>query len=234
MRILFLLFTITLSSTQSVADTGSTGPGQILDAARLFLDGFRDEQANQSFRVEYSLGSLDPRLNLAPCPDGMDVAFSGDPWRSTQPSLLVSCGGDRPWRMYLSASMEIHGDALVAARPLARGDRVQANMIRRQPVVVNAVRRGAITDQRQLLGMELKRPVNTGTPFTPDLVVVPDAVSRGDHVMIIATNGAFSVTSRGKALANARVGEQVMVENLASSRRIRGRVVGPGQVEIAM
>ena len=147
---------------------------------------------------------------------------------------MVSCQGKRPWRMYLSVSLDIYGDALIAARPLSRGDRLTAAMVATDRVVVNAIRRGAITDREQLLGLELKRSVNAGTPFTPDLVTSPDAVARGDHVMITARSGSFAVKTRGKALANARVGEQVLVENLSSARKIRARVTGPGQVEITM
>lgn len=216
------------------AEPEATGPGQILDAARQYLESFAEEQAEEGHTVNYEPGKLDSRLSLAPCENGIDVEFSGDPWQSTQPSLLVSCEGERPWRLYLSTSLEIHGEALVAAMPLARGDRITGAMISSEQVVLNSVRRGAITKKEQLLEMEMKRPVNAGTAFTPDLVTTPDAVARGDHVTIVARNGVFAVKTRGKALANARVGDQVLVENLTSARRIRARVTGPGQVEIAM
>jgi flagella basal body P-ring formation protein FlgA len=52
--------------------------------------------------------------------------------------------------------------------------------------------------------------------------------------MITASSGSFTVRSRGKALANAAIGEQVLVENLQSSRTVKGRVTGPGQVLIPM
>jgi len=47
-------------------------------------------------------------------------------------------------------------------------------------------------------------------------------------------SSSFSVSSRGKALASAGVGEQVLVENLRSSRTVKARAVGPGRVEIPM
>ncbi|MGM0570645.1 flagellar basal body P-ring formation chaperone FlgA [Marinobacter sp.] len=234
MRILIPLMLTLFSSTAALASE-KTGAEDILGAGRQFMEAFAETQAGKGFDADYTLGSLDPRLALAPCPDGgIDVAFSSDPWKTTQPSLMVSCQGERPWRMYLSVALDIYGDALVAARPLSRGDRVTEAMVATDRVVVNAIRRGAITDTDNLLGLEMKRPVNAGTPFTPDLVTAPDAVARGDHVMITARNGSFAVKTRGKALANARVGEQVLVENLSSARKIRARVTGPGQVEITM
>lgn len=211
-----------------------TGPEQILDAARQFLDHFAGAQETEGFQVTAEPGRLDPRLRLAHCEAPLALEFTGDPWRSTQPNLQVSCQGERPWRMYLSVSLEIRGPALVAARPISRGERVQPSMVDQKTVVVNALRRGSITRMDQLTGMEMRRPVNAGTVFTPDLVAAPDAVARGDHVIITARSGQFSVSARGKALANAGIGEQVLIENLTSSRRVRARVTGPGQVEIPM
>jgi len=66
------------------------------------------------------------------------------------------------------------------------------------------------------------------------LVLAPAAIERGDHVIISARSGNFSVNSRGKALASAGIGEQVLVENLSSSRTVRARVTAPGHVEIPM
>ncbi len=234
MRILIIVLLATLTSAMVRAEGQATGPGQILDAASSFLDGFSQEQADQGLKVTYTPGNLDSRLSLAPCGDNIQVEFSGDPWSSTQPTLLISCSGERPWRMYLSTSLEIRGDTLVAARPLNRGERLTPAMVTSEPAVINSVRRGAITDMKHLIGMEMKRPVNAGTVFTPNLISVPDAVARGDHVMIVARSGRFSVRTRGKALADGGIGEQVLVENLASARKVRARVISPGHVEIAM
>lgn len=235
--ILFLaLLAVSLSPRADAREESGaeTGPRQILDAAERFLTAFAGEQSAEGFKVTFSLGRLDPRLRLAHCPDAMDVEFSRDPWRSSQPSLQVSCDGDRPWRMYLSSTVEIRGDALVAARPLGRGDRLQDGMIGTETVVINSLRQGAITRREDLIGMEMKRPVNAGTVFAPQLVSAPDAVARGDHVIIRAKAGTFAVTSRGKALASGGIGDQVPVQNLASSRTIRARITAPGQVEIPM
>lgn len=234
MRSLIAIFLVALSA-QAARAADNTGPDDILAAGRIFMDEFVRQQEQEGFEATYSLGSLDPRLSLAPCDgDRIDVEFSSEPLESTQPSLLVSCAGKRPWRMYLSVSLEIYGDALVAATPLNRGDRITRAMVTTERVLVNSVRQGAITRMDHLVGLEMKRSVRAGTPFTPHLVLKPDAVARGDHVIIIARHQAFSVSTRGKALADGRIGEQVLVENLSSSRTLRARVVAPGQVEVAM
>ncbi|MBW7469659.1 flagellar basal body P-ring formation chaperone FlgA [Marinobacter sp. M216] len=225
---LFLLLTgITDASAKTTAD-------QIEKAASRFLEAFSTQQAEEGYEVTFEAGTVDDRLSLASCEAPLAVEFTGDPWKSTHPSLQVACEGSKPWRMFVTASVSINGPALIAARPLARGERVTSDMLTTQSVVVNASRRGVMRSADDVTGMEVRRPVNRGSVITPDLLAAPDAVERGDHVMITASSGGFSVTSRGKALANASIGEQVLVENLRTARTIRANVVAPGRVEIPM
>ncbi|WP_375176872.1 flagella basal body P-ring formation protein FlgA [Marinobacter mobilis] len=51
---------------------------------------------------------------------------------------------------------------------------------------------------------------------------------------MVARSGNYTVRTRGQALANGQHGEQILVENLSSQRRIRARVIAPGMVEIPM
>lgn len=225
---------ILLMSCLSAPLLADTTAEQIRQATLEFLDGFATEQAAEGYTVSFEPGSIDDRLALAECEKPLSVEFSGDPWKSNSPSMQVACEGSRPWRMFVTASVSIHGPALVAARPLTRGERVTEGLLAKQSVEINASRRGVITDAQQAIGMEVRRSVNAGSLITPDMLSAPNAVERGDHVIITAKTGGFSVRSRGKALASAGVGEQVLVENLRSSRKIKASVVAPGHVEIPM
>lgn len=233
MRTQLLVLTLFMSALASSAQAKTTAD-EIHRATTLFLDAFAATQAERGYQVTFETGSIDNRIALATCTAALAVEFTGDPWKSERPSLQVACTGERPWRMYVTATVAISGPALVAARPLGRGERITRGMTKTRSVVVNASRRGIITNANLVDGMVVRRPVNAGSVLTPDLLEAPDAVSRGDHVIITARNGSFSVRSRGKALANASVGEQVMVENLGSSRTVRANVTAPGHVEVPM
>jgi flagella basal body P-ring formation protein FlgA len=218
----------------NVAGATSTTASQIHQAADQFLEVFATDLSVRGYEVAHNLGALDARLSLDLCESEPAVSFSGDPWKTAQPSLLVSCEGSRPWRMFLPVRLEIHGQGLVAARPLARGERITDSSLKSRAVEINATRRSPIRDKAQLIGMEMRRGVNTGTVFTADLLTAPEAIVRGDHVVITAKAGGFSVRSRGKALSSGSIGEQVMVENLSSTRTVRAQIIAPGQVEIPM
>lgn len=227
------IFLLSVSATVAV-NAATTTASQITSAANLFLEDFAAEQSAQGFAVDYSPGRLDARLSLELCESAPAVSFSGDPWKTTQPSLLVVCDGSRPWRMFLPVSVEISGEGLVAARPLARGERITENALKRESVALNASRRSPVRSKDQLLGMEMRRGVNAGTVFTADLLSAPEVVARGDHVVITAQTNGFSVRSRGKALGSGGIGEQVTVENLSSTRTVRAEITAPGQVRIPM
>ncbi|MEX2475216.1 flagellar basal body P-ring formation chaperone FlgA [Marinobacter sp.] len=233
MRTTILVATLLMTGSPLLQGAESTA-AQIEHAAGLFLDDFASQQADRGFEVSHKTGPLDSRLALAACNTPLAVSFSGDPWKTTQPTLEVSCSGERPWRMFLGASVTITGDGMVAARALTRGERITGGMIKAESVTVNATRRGVITDPEQLIGMEMRRGINAGTMMTPNLLTAPAAVARGDHVIITARRGSFAVNSRGKAMADAAVGDQVLIENLSSSRTVKARVTAPGQVEIPM
>ncbi|MDN6320106.1 MAG: flagellar basal body P-ring formation protein FlgA [Marinobacter sp.] len=233
MRTQLLVLILLMSALASTVQAKTTAK-EIREATASFLETFAATQAKKGYQVTFETGSIDSRIALAPCPAALAVEFTGDPWKSDHPSVQVSCTGDRPWRMFVTTSVSINGPALIAARPLSRGERITSRMLKTQSVVVNASRRGIITDPSLVEGMIIRRPVNAGSTLTPDLLEAPDAVSRGDHVIITARNGSFSVRSRGKALANASVGEQILVENLGSSRTVKANVTAPGHVEIPM
>lgn len=234
MRIIILSFVIWASLTATGLAAERTTADIVKKAASEFLDTFANQQKARDFDVDYSLGRIDARLTLAPCPEAPQVSFSSDPFETAHPTLLVACKGKRPWRLFVSAELIIKGTGLVASRALSRGARISSAMISEQSVTINASRSHAITDRESLVGMALRRSMNAGSVFTPGLLNEPDAVARGDHVVIVARAGGIAVQSRGQALTDGKVGEQIRVRNLASSRMVRAKIVATGRVEVPM
>lgn len=203
-------------------------------AARQYLDAFASTEAQAGRALEYTLGGLDPRLQLAECTDDLAVEFISDPQKNTRNTLQVSCAGDRPWRLFLNAEVSIFADTYVAATPLGRGVRITEAMVRQEKVVINKSRSGVYHDLAGLLGMEIRRPVRAGTLLSPALLTRPEAIARGDAVKIEAKSGAIVIETRGTAMTAGRIGEQIAVENTRSGRRVRGVIIAPGHVRVLM
>ncbi|WP_245800990.1 flagellar basal body P-ring formation chaperone FlgA [Vreelandella utahensis] len=227
-----LLAALLLPGVAAASEPEQNTAERITEAADRFLKSFSQKQAQKGREVEYEIGSVDNRLSLNRCPQPLEVEFAGDPKRSTRSTLLVSCEGDRPWRIFLSATVRIQVDGWVAERPISRGERLSSNMLRSSQVVLNEQRRSGFRDAEHMIGMQARRTIRAGTAITPRMLEKPLAVERGDRVVISAGNDVFSITTRGKAERSGRVGEQIPVVNENSGRRIRGRITEPGRVAI--
>lgn len=205
---------------------------RIYQAADDFMTHFVAGQQDQGRNVTYELGSLDDRLSMDPCPNPLTVSFSGDPEKTVRNTLLVSCEGNRPWRLFLNSTIEIKTEGWVTRHPISRGTVLDKSMLEPRPVTINEQRQGSYQDPKHMIGMEARRNINAGVPLTPQLLVTPDAVSRGERVIISAGNSTFAIETRGEALHSGKVGDQISVRNESSGRRIRGRIVAPGRVSI--
>ncbi|MDX1589934.1 MAG: flagellar basal body P-ring formation chaperone FlgA [Oleiphilaceae bacterium] len=227
---LLLMALLTILPLQTAQASGTVQ--RILQAADNFMADFVAGQQTQGRQVEYQLGSLDDRLSMDPCPSPLAVSFAGDPQKSVRNTLLVACEGDRPWRLFLNADIKIQSEGWVTRHPIRRGTRIDESMLESRSVTINQVRQGSYQEPEHILGMEARRNINAGVPLTPHLLVAPDAVSRGDRVIISAGNSTFAIETRGEAVQGGKVGDQISVINESSGRRVRGRIVAPGRVAI--
>lgn len=206
----------------------------IFSSADQLLTGYTRELAAQSRQVSYHITPLDPRLQLAACEAPLQSRFISEPMAAQRATILVECEGQRPWRLYLNADIEISAKAWVAARPLNRGQRFTADTVRQEDVIINRLRKAPFFELKDLLGLSLLRPIAEGTVISADLVRVPDTISKGDAVVITARSAVMSVVSRGTAIDDGQLGEQIPVRNDRSQKTIRAIITGPGQVEIPM
>ncbi|TVP58073.1 MAG: flagella basal body P-ring formation protein FlgA [Halomonadaceae bacterium] len=205
---------------------------RIYRAADAFMADYVRLQESRDRTVAYELGSLDSRLSMEPCPQPLKVSFSGDPERNARTTLLVSCEGDRPWRLFLNSRIEIQAQGWVTSQPIGRGVILEQSMLEARQVTINEQRQGGYQNPELMLGMETRRNINAGVTITPHMLIAPDAVSRGDRVIISAGNSAFAIETRGEAVTGGKIGDQITVKNETSGRQVRGRITAPGRVDI--
>jgi flagella basal body P-ring formation protein FlgA len=91
-----------------------------------------------------------------------------------------------------------------------------------------------LTSPDQVAGLRLRRQVAADTVLAPNQLEQQEVVKRGDKVVISAANSQVSVRMPGEALENGNMGTQIRVRNIRSGRVVKGRVTGPGQVDVAM
>jgi flagella basal body P-ring formation protein FlgA len=97
------------------------------------------------------------------------------------------------------------------------------------------IRKGDVTGPyavEDYVGQELIRSVRTGTVMTLRHVRTPLQVERNETVTLVFRRGPLSMETIGRSLDEGSVGDRISVLNTTSRKRITGRIIGPGLVEV--
>ena len=226
----------------TLAAVMAMGPG-FAGASLSTLDEIRQVAADhalhraapaQSERVSVQVGNLDPRLRLAACTAGME-AFDPQGARKMGSTLVgVRCLGPTRWSVYVSANVTLEIDVLVASRSLQRGQPISASAVRLETRRVGNLRAGYYTALDQVHGMLAKRNLTPGTILSPRLIKAPRLVRRGDRVTLLIKAGQITVSALGESNADGIYGQIIPVENAKTGKKMRGRVLAKGRVEVLL
>ena len=182
-------------------------------------------------QINVSVGAIDPRLNLAACAAPEPFLPNGaKAWGKT--SVGVRCTAPSPWTVYIPAMVQVQGEYLAAAVPLAQGQTIGPNDIARVRGDLTTLPPGIITEPSQAVGYTVARTVAVGAPLRQDALRSQQAVASGQTVRLVSSGPGFKVTSDGRALANGSDGQTIQV------RAPNGQVVSGvarlgGLVEVA-
>ena len=136
--------------------------------------------------------------------------------------------------MFVPGQVRLYREVVIASRPLKRDNLVTDMDVVLAERDVGLLNQGYLTALKQAIGKKLTRPLLPDQVLAPIHVQLAEAIRKGDQVVISARSGGISVRMPGEALSDGTIGRQISVRNQRSNRVIRARVVGPGQVEVAM
>ena len=221
----------------SYANAELTLPEQLIGASQGFLEVTVQDYLERSeiqARDEIQINRLDPRLQLPLCDEDLTTSLESPAQPVGRVTVRVACEGSTPWTVFVPAQVKLYRKVVIAIRPLKRADVLSQADVALVERDVGLLTQGYMTDLNQVLGNKLTRGVMTDQVLAPVTVEQAEAISKSDHVVISARKGGINVHMPGEALSKGVIGEQIRVRNLSSQRVIRARVVGPGQVEVAM
>ena len=206
----------------ALADDGVQSLDAIRAAAQAYVKEHLPKQEPGTIQV--SVGTLDPRLRLAPCADPLNASLpSGATFRARM-TIAVSCASGTAWTLYVPVTIESHTSVLVLRRAAARGARLTAADVEPQTRVVAGPGDAYLTDVAELSGRTLKRPMGAGTALTADALAEDALVKRGQQVTLLASAGGMEVRALGLAMSDAPAAGRVKVQNLSSRRIVEGVV----------
>lgn len=178
-------------------------------------------------KVSFTVGAVDPRLNLPAC--GAPEAFLPVGTRLWGNATVgVRCTGPDPWIIYVPVKIKVVTAVVMAARPLAQGKTIELEDILLQQADLTLLPASALTDARQALGRLLTLGVAPGQPLRHDLLRSAPVIQQGQTVVLRSQGAGFRVSAEGKALNNAADGGVAQVRT-ASGQTVSG-IARPGSI----
>lgn len=134
------------------------------------------------------------------------------------------------------APMKSDSQALVSvpvlAEAISRDTIIKASDIIHMDVPAKSLNDDTALKDSDLIGKAARGLIKPNEAVSMNLLVAPKMIKRGDSVTISLRAGAISLTAKGKALADARLGEMVQVQNASSDKIVQARVTGPQEAVI--
>ncbi len=223
--ILVLLLGVSLAPCQASIE----GPqlAQIQKAVTALL---RNQTAGLPGKVSFTLGAIDTRLNLAPCPAAEAFVPPGARlWGNA--SVGVRCIGSNAWTIYVPVSVKILAGVVVAAHALAQGQSIEFADLMVQEADLGQLPGAVITDPAQALGRISTLGIAPGQPLRQDLLRSPPVIQQGQSVTLRSQGAGFRVSAEGKSVSNAAEGQIAQVRT-PSGRTVSGIAHLGGIVDI--
>ena len=212
-------------------------PDQLIDVTEQFLERTVTEYLSRSAidaRHELAVSRLDPRLRLNHCEQPLSASLGNATVPIGRVTVRVSCEGSSPWSVFVPAQVRLYREVIVANRSLLRDTVLSATDVSLAERDVSALNQGYLTRLDEALGNKLTRPIQPDQIITPNVLEMAKVIRKGDQVVITARSGTISVRMPGEAMADGVPGKQIPVKNQRSGRTIKARVIGPGEVQVAM
>lgn len=181
--------------------------------------------------VSITVHPLDPNSQLPACA-ALEAFLPAGTRAWGRISVGVRCDSPVVWTAYLQAEVRVEADYLIAARPLRAGQVLGPADLGSRRGDLTALPENLLTDPTQASGHYTRIAVAAGQALRGDMLRVPHAVRQGQNVQVVSAGPGFRVSSEGRALGNAAVGDSVRVR-LASGQVVTGTAQAGGTVEVA-
>ena len=118
--------------------------------------------------------------------------------------------------------------SLEAARNLRAGSVIGAADIAVSAQIVN----GALTDEAQVIGQELRMAIYAGAPIRPDMLRAPAIIDRNQIINLVYQSGPLEIRTEGRALERGAVDDFIRVMNLGSKATLQARINANGEAVV--
>ena len=195
-----------------------------------FATAFLTEQypSSDEEKVLISVSRLDPRIAIKSCKVPLKANIP-EKTGARNVNIKISCDDNTPWKVYISAKVQITKAVLVAISTISKGDTLDEGNVALNYLPINQLRGNKLDDPTLVFGAKAKKRIAKGRAISKNSFCL---VCKGDFVTIIAASDSFSIKTQGMALSSGNINDQIRVRNTRSNKVISPRVKNTRQVII--
>jgi flagella basal body P-ring formation protein FlgA len=199
---------------------------QVQRAAEAFA---RSQVATLPGQVEVTVGALDADTRLSRCESMQPFLAPGVTLGSG--TVGVRCVKPGDWTVYVPVAVKVMADVVVTRRPVDSSATLSAEDLRLQRADLMQLPPDVLTQPERAIGKATTIALPAGFALREEMLRAPLAVAAGQRVRIVFQEDGFTVSSEGRALGDASIGEPVQVR-AASGQVLSGMVQQPGVVRV--
>lgn len=184
-------------------------------------------EPNPNKKIEIIVNPIDKRKKLASCPMPISIILAGKRGLSRNNTVKAECDG--LWKLYVAVRVITHIPIVSATENLSPGTLLSKKNLSITYFDQSALRGEVSYDIDKIVGSRAKRYVQQGRPLLSNQVCM---VCKGDRVTMYVNNASLSIKSSGTALTDGSLGQTIAARNTSSGRRVEGKVIAVGQIEI--
>jgi flagellar basal body P-ring formation protein FlgA len=188
-------------------------------------------RAGQGRRVEIEVGTLDPRLRLAPC-DQIEPYLPANARLWGRSRIGIRClAGPTRWNVFLPVTVKVFAPALVATRALPAGTTLAEGDLAQAEVDLAEETSNALFQPALAIGRTIDRPLPAGRSLRQSHLKPRQWFAAGEVVQVVAQGPGFRVAGEGQALTPGTEGLPVRIRT-ESGRILTAQAVGERRVEV--
>lgn len=208
---------------------------QSLASIRMQTESFITSYPYKSpYPPRFQISKLDSRLRLKACPKALVVEFARRDLDLGNTAVKVSCPAEPAWKIHLPVQVEVFEDVVVAAKPLLKGQIIDASAVTFRKQNIARLRNGYYLKNSSFKELQARRNLRQGTVLTPANLAPRLMVRSGQKVTLVLDYNGLQIKSTGTALQSATLGQVVRVRNSQSLRVVEGIVSGEALVRVSI
>lgn len=147
-------------------------------------------------------------------------------------NVYVKVGTEKNQKIYVSGWVDLYDEVVCAKRDIARGEQIDPRDVRLEKKNISTIPGNIILNTKEVEGSVAKTHIDKGECLRSQMIEQAPLIRKGDVVKIIVESGLLKVVTTGVSQENGAMGEQIMVENASSKKKLAARVVDKGTVKV--